>query len=169
MEQGFQYRLEYLLNDHLGDPVRHGRNTERTYTTVSFGNVHTPYRLRHITAGSHSVPQFVEIVCNILVKPGQCLPVNACRPTVGFYSFISFPYLSFTYRKWLCRFYSSPPIGIVARGCRRTISTMGQALCSGPITVLHRYYGLLRPCTIFQRSPEAFHRSVVVTVTFTRH
>ena len=117
------------------------------HTTVSFGNVHTPYRLRHITAGSQSVPQFVEIVCNILVKPGQCLSVNACCPTVGFYSFISFPYLSFTYRKWLCRFYCSPPTCIVARGCRSTISTMGQTFCSGPITVLHRYYGLLRPCT----------------------
>ena len=88
-----------------------------------------------------------EIVCHVPLKLGQRLPVNSCRSAICFHSFVGFPYLAFAYRKRLCCRRCSPPTGVAARGCCCDFSTMGQALRSGLITALRRYYGLLRPCT----------------------
>ena len=56
MKDSFQSRLDPCLCHHLRYPIRHRGNTERTHTSVRFGDVHLTDRFGEITPRAHPVP-----------------------------------------------------------------------------------------------------------------
>ena len=75
MEVPLQLRFQIPLHDHLCHTVRDGRNAQRPDTTPCLGYFNQQHRWWHVTARTHPVPEFVEVVAKIGFKRFQTLAV----------------------------------------------------------------------------------------------
>jgi len=166
-----QFRLQGLLDDGLGDPIRDGRHPQAADSTVRLGDFHALDRWGHPAPGRQSVPESVEVVFQVLGKLGQRLRIHAGPSLVGFDAFVGFPHLTFGDGKWLVRIQRSPPIA----GCFIVSGRIGQPLRSSPITgpsSLLRVAPPLYPASVLSRLggfPLRFSLGIGVTGSHVPH
>jgi hypothetical protein len=92
-------RMEYLLEPrfqdhfdrHLSSPVSDSRYSQGAWTTVTFRNHNLSYRFRVITSGAHSVPLFIEISAQLVLKYIDAFHINTWCAVVGCHAFPCIP------------------------------------------------------------------------------
>ncbi len=69
-------------------PVRNRRNTQWPRTAITLGDLHPAHRRRKVAARRQSIPQFVEIVGQSLLKLSNRLIIDARRSPIGPYPLV---------------------------------------------------------------------------------
>src|SRR5260370_38935427 len=102
MELGLQYRFQISLDHRLGDSVRDRRNSERTRLSgITFRNVNSAHGRRKVAAGTHPIPDSIEIVTHVSLEILDSLSVNSRRASVRLHLLIRFPHLALRNTKCL--------------------------------------------------------------------
>ena len=115
VEHGFQDRLQVALDDHLGDAVGNRRYAQRSGSaTITFRDVDAPHWRRKVAAGTHPVPDPIEVLIQIPVEIFDGLSVNSGRPLVGLHLLVRFPHIALGNTKRLGFIHAGHPHS----GCR---------------------------------------------------
>ena len=111
MKLGFQDRLQVSFDDHLGDPVGNRRHAERPgSTSVSLRDVNATHRWREVAAGTHPIPDPIEVPFQVPVEILDSLSVNARRPLVRLHLLVRLPHLTLGNTKWLRLIHAGHPL-----------------------------------------------------------
>ncbi len=110
MKLGLQYRFQVPLDHRLGDSVGHRRYSERTCLSgITLGNVNPAHGRRKVAAGTHPIPDSIEIIAQVSLEILDRLPVNSRRTLVRLHLLECFPHLAFRNTKWLGFIHAGPP------------------------------------------------------------
>jgi hypothetical protein len=73
-------------------------------------DVNPAHGRRNVAAGTHPIPDSIEIIAQVSLEILDGLPVNSCHPSVRLHLLTRFPHLAFrnTERPWLYSCASSP-------------------------------------------------------------
>src|ERR1039457_2814458 len=111
VELGLQYRFQVPLDHRLGDSIRHRRNSERTRLSgITLRDVNPAHGRRKVAAGTHPIPDSIEIVTQLSLEILDGLSVNSCRPSVRLHLLICFPHLAFRNAEWPDFIHASPSL-----------------------------------------------------------
>ncbi len=91
MEAWLNQRLKVHRAYHLSNAVSHCGDSKNPFPTVGFQYWNCSHRRGHITSRCHSIPEFVEIVFQLLLKLAYRYLIDPCRTLVCFYPQIRFP------------------------------------------------------------------------------
>src|SRR5260370_28687437 len=102
MELGLQYRFQISLDHRLGDSVRDRRNSERTRLSgIAFRNANSAHARRKVAAGTHPIPDSIEILAHVSLEILDSLSVNSRRASVRLHLLIRFAHFPLRNTKWL--------------------------------------------------------------------
>ena len=111
MKMRLHYRLKIELPDRLRHSVRNTRNTELPFAaTRLLRYCCRSDRWGKIASRRHAVPDFVEIVREVLFKISDSLLVHTCCTLVRLYMLPCIPYDLLRNLKRLCLLQPVPPI-----------------------------------------------------------
>jgi len=71
MEDRFQLRVQFPLDDHLGDAIPYRRYPERPSSPVRLPDVHPLHRRRNMASRRHPVPDLVQIILKVVFERPQ--------------------------------------------------------------------------------------------------
>ena len=116
VEHGLQDRFQVALDDHLGDSVGDRRDAQRpSSSSISFRYIDAPHRWREVAAGTHPIPDPIEILAQIPVEILDRLSVNTSRSSVRLHLLVRLPHIAFGNTNRFGSIHAGHPLA----GCRR--------------------------------------------------
>src|SRR5579875_758797 len=95
MELRLQYRFQVSLDYRLSNSVAYRRDSQRTrFPSITLRNVNSAHWRRKIAAGTHPIPDSVEIVAQVSLEILDRLPINPRCPLVRLHLLIRFPHFA---------------------------------------------------------------------------
>src|SRR5882757_1857606 len=142
MKDRVEYRLDDALDYGLCDSVRHSGYTRPSRAALCLRNLYLLHRRRKVRTRRHPIPQFVQILRQVLFEHRDGFIVDARSTPVGLDLLVRFPYCAFRndIRFCRCHIHSSPHDGLATFVDRITLPFAPPSLQG-----LHHYCGQLRP------------------------
>lgn len=110
MKVGFHLRLQRHFHDHLGNPIRNGRNPQGPLSTIALGYLHPPYWWREVAPRCHPIPELVEVVLKISLEVLYRLRIHTRAASVRLHLRVGVPDRSLGNTEWLRFVQQNPPI-----------------------------------------------------------
>ena len=92
MELTFRDGPQMHRDDRLRDPISHGGNAEFAHTAVTLRDLHLKNRRREIRPRGESVPDAIEIPCEIFLERLDALAIYPRSALVGLYGLVGLPH-----------------------------------------------------------------------------